>query len=357
MSNPTNKSTVADTSAETQPANQEPADKIEPTKTHKVGEHKHDRPLTTCRIDPSGRFVFAGAEDLNVYRWELESGKKTILTAHDSWIRSMDFSPDGKWLYTGGWDGRVGWWLADDEQPKPQRLLDAHEGWVRWVRISPDGKLLATCGNDNLVKIWDPHDATLLQQFAGHNRHVYSVEFHPDGHELVSFDLMGIIKVWNLETGKEVRTIDAGVMTGYDKKFAADMGGARDMRFSLDGTKLACAGITDVRNAFAGVQTATVLLLDWESGKPVRQLGDGDYQGIAWGVRFHPDGFLIATAASRSGSGVIWFFKPDEEKPFHTVKLPGASRGLDMAPDNRTLAVAQSDGFVRVYKMAEKATV
>ncbi len=324
---------------------------IDPQKTRQTAEFKHDRPLTTCRVDPSGRFVFAGAEDLNVYRWEISEGKKTELVGHESWVRSLDFTADGQWLLTAGWDGRVGWWRVDEPEPRPARMLDAHDGWVRWVRARADGKLIATCGNDNLVKVWDAADVQPIWQLAGHQRHVYSVDFHPDGRHLVSGDLMGVLKVWDLQSGREVRSLDAGAMTGYDKKFAADMGGARDMRFSADGKLLACAGITDVRNAFGGIQAALVLLLDWESGKPLRQLKDGDYQGVGWGVRFHRDGFIVAAAAHRNGSGVLWFFQPDAEKPFHSVKLKACGRGLDITPDQTTLATAQSDGCLRLYQL------
>ncbi len=48
-----------------------PEPPIDVTKTHLVREFKLDVALTTCRIDPRGRFAFAGAEDFNVYRWPL----------------------------------------------------------------------------------------------------------------------------------------------------------------------------------------------------------------------------------------------------------------------------------------------
>ena len=80
---------------------------VEPAKTHQIAEFQHNRPLTHCRADLSGRFVFAGAEDLNVHRWNLQTGKKTTLTGHESWVRSIDFSPDGRWLaYVSDESGR-----------------------------------------------------------------------------------------------------------------------------------------------------------------------------------------------------------------------------------------------------------
>lgn len=324
---------------------------IDAKQTKEFAVFQHDVPLTTCRISPDGKFIFAGAEDLHIHRWEVNGGAKSMLVGHTSWVRSMDFSADGHHLLTAGWDGRIGWWVVTESNPQPARMLDAHAGWVRCVRASQDGKLIATCGNDNLVKVWDAVQMEQLWEFAGHQRHVYSVDFHPDGRHLVSGDLMGVLHVWDVITGQRVRSLDASIMTGYDKKFAADMGGARDMRFNADGSLLACAGITNVRNAFAGVQGALVLLLDWETGKPIQELTEGDYQGVSWGVRFHDAGFLVAVAANRGGHGALWFFHPTDSKPFHSMKLKACGRGLDITRDQTVLATAQSDGCVRLYKM------
>ena len=103
---------------------------IDATRTHTVAEFRHDVPLTTCRIDPTGRFVFAGAEDRNVYRWEIDGTQdsKTVFSGHESWVRSMDFSPDGRWLYTGGYDDHIGIWQAAAASPVCNRMIDAHKG-------------------------------------------------------------------------------------------------------------------------------------------------------------------------------------------------------------------------------------
>ena len=41
---------------------------------HIVSEWAHDRPLISCRFEPQGRYVFAGAEDNTVQRWALADG-------------------------------------------------------------------------------------------------------------------------------------------------------------------------------------------------------------------------------------------------------------------------------------------
>lgn len=330
---------------------------LDVTKTHAIAEFKHELALTTLRVDPTARMVAAGAEDLDIQLWDLDTGRHRVLQGHSSWVRSLDFSADGRQLFSACWGGEVKIWNTDDDTPQPVRTLAAHQGAARFVRVSPDGQQLATCGNDLLVKLWEIESGKLIHSFAGHQRHVYGVDFHPAGQHLVSQDLMGQIFVWDLETGGESRRVDGSVMTGYDNKFAADMGGARDMQFRPDGNQWASAGITKVTNSFAGIQEPIIVLFDWASGKEVKRLQspDKNVKGIAWGVRYHDDGFVIGAIADRSGKGEVWFYPPDKDAPLHTLKLPSAARGLDLLSDQRRLAIAHADGHVRLYQMTEKA--
>ena len=65
-----------------------PAD---PGLTHVAKTLAHTSPFLSCRFDPTGRFVFAGAEDFKVVRWELATGRRSALTGHRSWIRALAF--------------------------------------------------------------------------------------------------------------------------------------------------------------------------------------------------------------------------------------------------------------------------
>ena len=119
------------------------------------------------------------------------------------------------------------------------------------------------------------------------------------------------------------------MMTGYDKKFAADMGGARDMQFNAGGSLWASAGITNVVNSFAGIQDPIIVVFDWKTGKATQQLRAAEkFKGVAWGVRFHPQGFTIGAGADKSGKGELWFYKDDQEEAFHTFKMKSAARAI-----------------------------
>jgi WD40 repeat protein len=309
--------------------------------------------LLGCRLDPTGQFVFAGAQDNTIQRWHLATGKKTELTGHKSWVRGLAFAAKEKLLFSGDYAGKLLAWPVEDDHPATVRIIEAHRGWVRALAVSPDGKTLATCGNDHLVKLWSVPECQPLAELIGHENHVYNVAFHPDGQHLVSADLKGIVKVWDLAKGSAEREMDAKVLHKYDPSFMADHGGVRSMAISPDGKLLACAGITNVSNAFAGVGNPLVVLFDWETGKQKQLLKPREnFQGTAWGVGFHPTGHIVGVAGG--SGGMLYFWKPDAAADVFALKIPQNARDLDLHPDGRRLVVACADGTVRVYDMGPK---
>jgi WD40 repeat protein len=327
---------------------------IDPAQTHLASQWKHARPLVACRWAPSGKFVFSGAEDNLLTRWELATGNATPLAGHDSWVRAIAFSKNGETVFSGGYDGRILWWPVAAEKPQPARKQDAHDGWVRALAVSPDGARLASCGNDKLVKLWDTADGKLVAELAGHESHVYNVAFHPTDGTLASCDLKGNVKQWDLAENKAKRDLPAAALYKYDTQFRADVGGARGLAFSSDGKQLALAGITNVSNAFAGIGNAAVVVLDWESGKPAVQYEAKEkINGVAWNVRQHPEGFWIGLAGG-GGGGWLYFWRDAAAQEFFKFKLPATGRDMDLSPDGLRVAVAHADNHLRVYGLHKK---
>lgn len=333
---------------------------VDPLQTRQAQELKHASPLIAARFDPSGRFVFASAQDNTIQRWELDGGKQTALAGHTSWVRGLCFAPKCNLLFTGDYHGKVIAWPIDAEKPAPARTVEAHRGWVRALAVSPDGQTLATCGNDHLIKLWSVADGKPLRELAGHDSHVYNLAFHPGGQFLVSADHKGNIRQWDLSAGRAgggsppVREFDAKVFFKYDETFRADIGGVRSMKFNADGSLLACGGITDVTNAFAGVGKPLVVLYDWQTGKAKQQLRPKEnFQGTVWGVTFHHTGFVVGVGGGAGGA--MWFWKPAEPLAYHTVKLTNNARDLDLHADGQRLAVPFFDGALRIYDMSPKS--
>ena len=350
----------------------------DPFATRMVAELKHDRGILGCQYDPAGKFLFAAARDYFVHRWDLavppvldepsDPKKKPKvppvpaappeshmqLAGHESWVGGLAPFADGNRLATGDFVGGLSVWSDITSKPIQQFSFQAHTGSIRKVAVSPDNKLIATAGNDGAVRIWHGDVAEKLhQELLGHECHVYHVAFHPNGESLISADLRGCVKHWDVKTGELVRELDASLLYTYSEKYEVEVGGIRGMSFNADGSRLCCAGATGEKG-IAHSGNARVLLFDWESGNVLRELKpEKEEICTAWGVQFHPDGFIVASGGSRTG-GFLWFWTPEEEVAFHMVKFQQRAPGfdVDLAPDNKTLAVANHDGTIRLYEMA-----
>ena len=341
------------------PAQEEPSEKQpdgsmpDPKLAHVREQWKYSSPLIACSFDPGGKYVFASAEDNSVQRWDLESSAITPFAAHDSWVRDMPFLADGQTLVTVGSDDQMIWWPVAAENPKPLKTIQAHKGWIRTVSISPDGTLLATGGNDNLVKIWNTTDGTCLHELAGHDSNVYSTLFHPEGQFLVSGDLSGQVRQWEISSGKFVRAFDASALHTYNGGQQVHYGGVRSIALSPDLKYMACSGLHKATNPLGAVSEPLVLLFDWESQELLRSHVTSDVRGIGWSVYYLADGTLMGLSGG-GGGGFLLFWKPDEDKDFFKFKLPNIARDLALHPNGLQVATTHFDRHLRISHMTPK---
>ena len=121
-------------------------------------------------------------------------------------VLCLDFNPQGTLLATGGGEpsrsGELKLWnvpaltLARD-------FKDAHSDTVFGVEFSPDGKDLASGAADKFLKVFDVRTGKLVRSFEGHTHHVLGVAWKADGSLLASAGADNQIKVWNFETGEQ----------------------------------------------------------------------------------------------------------------------------------------------------------
>ena len=313
---------------------------------------EHDAPLIACAFDPKGKHLFACSEDRNVIRWELESGKKSVLTAHNSWPLALTFTPDAATLISAAGDDSLIWWPANDETPKPIRTVRAHDGWIRAVAVSPDGKLVASAGNDRLVKLWNTADGTPAGEFkGGHARDIYSLLWHPSGEHLFSGDLDGKIHQWEIPSGEQMRTFDAAALHVYEGGQQVHYGGVRALTLSPDGKTLAAAGHHKSTNPLGNVQEPLIVTFNWADAKAVgKHLGTDEMKNnTLWAARYHKDGWLAACSGGNGGAVLFW--NKGEEKPFHKHTLPNTARGMDLHPGGQIIGTVHHDRKARLSQL------
>ncbi|MFM6325201.1 MAG: WD40 repeat domain-containing protein [Microcystis panniformis] len=104
--------------------------------------------------------------------------------------------------------------------------LEGHEDFVQSVNFITDSKNLVSGSNDNTIRLWNVETGLEIRTLKGHNDFVQSVNFSPDGKTLVSGSYDTTIKLWNVETGQEIRTLK-----GHDRSVSS-------VNFSPDGKTL-----------------------------------------------------------------------------------------------------------------------
>jgi len=67
-------------------------------------------------------------------------------------VKSVCFSPDGKYIASGSWDNTVRVWKWKKNEEK---TILRHTGHVESVCFSPDGKYIASGSQDSTVRVWD----------------------------------------------------------------------------------------------------------------------------------------------------------------------------------------------------------
>ena len=100
---------------------------------------------------------------------------------------------------------------------------------IQTVAISNDGTKLAGAGFKNIVKVWDLQSTKNVAELKGHAGGILALDFHPTKPWVVSGSLDETARVWDFESKKEL------------KKFEEQTISIHDVKFSPNGSQLATA--------------------------------------------------------------------------------------------------------------------
>ncbi|MCD4686760.1 MAG: WD40 repeat domain-containing protein [Anaerolineae bacterium] len=141
-----------------------------------------------------------------IWRWEwnVEFPPLPTMTYSYGYVTSIAYSPDS-WVVAAGMfdpDGRIQLWNA--KSGTVTWTLEGHIGTVTSVNFSPDGTLLVSGGTDGIVRVWDWQHAAVVAEFREHQQAVASVLFSPDGTLIASLGLDGVVYLHDRMSGRAV---------------------------------------------------------------------------------------------------------------------------------------------------------
>src|SRR5205823_6025289 len=109
--------------------------------------------------------------------------------------------------------------------------LDGHGDFVRALAVSPDGKTVATGSQDRtgLVKLWDVATGRTVRQIQAQNDTLLALAFSPDGRTLAGgggssrvYQPENDVQLWDISTGKELRRFHGAFAAAAGVAFSPD---------------------------------------------------------------------------------------------------------------------------------------
>jgi WD40 repeat protein len=280
-------------------------------------------PVAALAYLPSGKVLAAAGRGVVLLLDDRGDVRQTLPVPRDR-VTALAVSAKGDWLAaaasTSGQGHEVHLWpLAADTVKGQRRLVLRHGDVVQHLAFSPDCKLLATASYDRLIKLYDVENGKELRTLRDHSDSVYGVAFSPDGKLLASVAADRAVKVWDVTSGTRLYTLGEAT----DSLYA--------VAWSPDGKHLAAGGVD---------RSIRVWQADARGGK------------IAHSVFAH-EGAVTRLEYSRDGRVLYSLGEDRFVKSWDTAKMVErriyprqgeTALGLAVRPDQKQIAVGRYDG-------------
>lgn len=326
----------------------------------------HSWVMNQVSFSADGKRIVSGAADGRVIVWSVKTGEE--LTGIEGRGTSAAFFPDGKRVLVGGGKyqefGQI--WMGSVPSGEELAVFRGHESDIRTVDVSPDGKLAASGAMDGHVIIWSVKTGQQLQVLKNHKTYIEQVRFNKDGTKLISMDGKGNALMWAVKGGtvlRELPRLTEGFDWSKDERFVVT-GGKDDAAVMLDlasgaivrtfaGSTKSDPTITELAVHPGGYRLAarhgsfnkgTVRIWDLASGKLLDHPVSG-YKGVT-GIIYSPDGgrFLFGT----SDHEVVVLDAESGKELFSEKDHRGAVTCVAFSADGRLMASGSLDSTVVV---------
>jgi|GEM_PF-1836741 len=324
----------------------------------------HTEGVKQAVFSSDGQWIATAGADKRVVVWGVNGEKKTLAngkpfdlpgTMDQKGLNTVAFSPDGKFVFAGGFDASVSMLSTETGI---SRKLAAHQGTIMRVIFSPDGRLGATVSADGTAKLWGPNPTqgwltpVLLNSFVlpraadATQKVVTTAAFSPDSSRFTAGGDGHFVGVW--QTKIPFNPI-ASFPGGNPSLCKAPV---RRLVFSQDGKTVAAGAGTKV--------------LVWREGSEMLRLLDkgnaiGDeHIGAVWQVAFCPADSEVLASIGADGRCILWDVRDvrDVSSPKAIGSVATQIRGRLFALEwqRQFLALGGEDGWLEIWDMSTPAT-
>jgi len=296
-----------------------------------------------------------------VYLVDLGKTKSKKIGEHDSYASSASFLREGNAVVTAGYDGALQWFDLKSEQSTNKVPL--HKFWSWDMAVSPDESLIASVTGQYLaggykyepapesepsVKIVSAESGEVVQSLP-HVPSVQSVTFSPDSKLVAAGNLMGEIRIWDVQSGEMVSTWTTPDFTSWGIiKSHCYLGGIFSMCFTPDGKELLLTGMGPMRDPMAG--NGRQLWQKWAwSESPPRKVDETHHaesgEGLMESIAVHPtEPIFVMGGRLRGGKWNVGFFDLNDGNLIGSIKTGFRATELMFSPDGTQLIITGSQG-------------
>ena len=159
-----------------------------------LNTRKHNGEIITLKFSPDGRYLVSGGADGAAVVLDAKTGSEVYRSLHSDQVRDIAFSRDSKRFVTASKDRYIRLWDADTGK---QLLIVSQSDAVQSVKLTDNNRWIITTGDDKTVRVWNAITGTEFIQIPIKGKGT-ALGVSKDGKFLISGDQSGYISIWDI---------------------------------------------------------------------------------------------------------------------------------------------------------------